>query len=396
MMSSRNNGYTASDIERYHSGKMLPEERHALEKAALDDPFLADALEGYTFTSTASDDLAKLRARLNEKSDRKKVVPIFQKYRWISAAAIVLIIAGVGWLVYSVSQKENKTFTALKREQPAKDSNNTVTSSPNLLPDSAVDKKPVIVQPVAKNQPKLLNKKNDQTNSRPLALHAKKQIGNSKDSEVAADNQNEAVAKTMDVSPAQSQVPGSTAKISNVQNGGYLKINKAASIEPRFNNASNEVANRQSFYKKADTNNNPSGKVAGIAPNDTIKNLNIVLKPLPTDSLQTVVIIGYGTQKKSSARYPQVIIDTLEPAEGYVHFDDYVASNLKMPEELKNKPVEGEVQLSFDVDEEGQPTNITVVKSLCPKCDEEAIRLLKEGPKWKQKKNKKGKLTIKF
>jgi hypothetical protein len=49
-MSSKNNGFTASDIERYYSGKMSPQERHALEKAALDDPFLADALEGYTFT----------------------------------------------------------------------------------------------------------------------------------------------------------------------------------------------------------------------------------------------------------------------------------------------------------------------------------------------------------
>lgn len=395
-MSLRNNGFTASDIERYHSGKMLPEERHALEKAALDDPFLADALEGYTFTSTASGDLAKIRARLHEKTDRKKVVPIFQKYRWISAAAIVLIIAGAGWLAYSISQKENKTVTALKREQPVKDSNNTITSSPTILPGSTAEKTPVIQQPVAKNQPKVFNKKDDQTNSRPLTSHAKKQIANSKDNEVAADNKNEAVAKTMEVSPAQIEVHNSTAKIGNVQNGAYRKINKAASTEPRFNNASNDVATRESFYKKADTNNNTSWKVDGIGPNDTIKNLNIVLKPLPKDSLQTVVIIGYGTQKKSSARYPQVIIDTLEPAEGYVHFDDYVASNLKMPEELKNKPVEGEVQLSFDVDEEGQPTNITVVKSLCPKCDQEAIRLLKEGPKWKQKKNKKGKLTIKF
>jgi len=54
------------------------------------------------------------------------------------------------------------------------------------------------------------------------------------------------------------------------------------------------------------------------------------------------------------------------------------------------------VQLSFDVDKNGQPTNIAVVKSLCQKCDEEAIRILKEGPKWKKNKNKKGKITIKF
>jgi len=32
---------------------------HALEKAALDDPFLADALEGYLYTTTASDDITQ-------------------------------------------------------------------------------------------------------------------------------------------------------------------------------------------------------------------------------------------------------------------------------------------------------------------------------------------------
>jgi TonB family protein len=145
--------------------------------------------------------------------------------------------------------------------------------------------------------------------------------------------------------------------------------------------------------------NEPVARVRGIEQNDTVKHFDIVLQQLPKDSqpaMQEVVIVGYGAQKKSMEKYPKVTIDTLEPAGGYVKFDDYVINNLKMPEELKTKALAGEVQLSFDVDQNGQPVNITVVKSLCEKCDEEAIRLLKEGPKWKKKKNKKGKITIKF
>ncbi|MBK7649488.1 MAG: hypothetical protein IPJ20_00375 [Flammeovirgaceae bacterium] len=34
------------DIKRYINGEMSTEEQHALEKRALRDPFLADALEG--------------------------------------------------------------------------------------------------------------------------------------------------------------------------------------------------------------------------------------------------------------------------------------------------------------------------------------------------------------
>jgi hypothetical protein len=39
--------YTAEDIQRYLAGGMEPAEMHALEKAALDDAFLAEAIEGY-------------------------------------------------------------------------------------------------------------------------------------------------------------------------------------------------------------------------------------------------------------------------------------------------------------------------------------------------------------
>lgn len=43
--------YTQADIERYLQGKMTNAEMHAIEKAALQDPFLADAIEGYKITN---------------------------------------------------------------------------------------------------------------------------------------------------------------------------------------------------------------------------------------------------------------------------------------------------------------------------------------------------------
>ena len=55
--------FTAADIERYHSGKMTDKERNAIEKAALEDPFLSDALEGYLLTSTTAADLESLKKR---------------------------------------------------------------------------------------------------------------------------------------------------------------------------------------------------------------------------------------------------------------------------------------------------------------------------------------------
>ena len=146
------------------------------------------------------------------------------------------------------------------------------------------------------------------------------------------------------------------------------------------------------------------GRVAGVtamaasrssvAQTDTIKNFDVVLQEQKRD-MEEVVVSGYTKKSVAASRRPQVVVDTLEPEEGFVQFDHYIADNLKRPEELKLK-TSGEVQLSFDVNSKGEPVNITVVKSLCNKCDEEAIRLLKEGPKWKKKKNKKGSVTIRF
>jgi hypothetical protein len=60
-----NNEYTAKDIERYYTGKMSSLEMHQLEKAAMEDPFLADALEGYSYTNTPVQDSEYMHQQLH-------------------------------------------------------------------------------------------------------------------------------------------------------------------------------------------------------------------------------------------------------------------------------------------------------------------------------------------
>ena len=85
--------YTAADIDRYHKGLLSPKERHDLEKAALDDPFLADALEGYATAGVhTAEDLAELQQRLQNRvsNQRSKVVPLPQnkkKYKPVDACS---------------------------------------------------------------------------------------------------------------------------------------------------------------------------------------------------------------------------------------------------------------------------------------------------------------------
>jgi outer membrane biosynthesis protein TonB len=74
-----------------------------------------------------------------------------------------------------------------------------------------------------------------------------------------------------------------------------------------------------------------------------------------------------------------------EPEVGWGNYNTYIQNNIKVPTDIRNKNTGREVELSFLVDNKGDPTDIRITKSLCNECDKEAIRLLKEGPKWKRK-----------
>jgi outer membrane biosynthesis protein TonB len=399
MMSSKNNGFTAGDIERYHSGKMPPEERHALEKAALDDPFLADALEGYAFTSTPTADLAKIQLRLDKKKDQKKVVPLFQKYKWLSVAALFIIIAGTGWLVYDLQKKENQPSIAVQKEKGSEQNSDNTMPNQKITIDSSIHSTTSTAEKPNKKQQGVSSRQRETEVNQNLTTEQKQEnvvVSNSRNNQSNAYFKKEANSN----SERRLSVPqDQTANNGRYRNAQAVDINRNKTAVQKTNDiASNNISRTDGLYKDINADK-PAARVRGIEQNDTVKHFDIVLQSLPKDSqpaMQEVVIVGYGAQNKSMEKYPKVTIDTLEPAEGYVKFDDYVISNLKMPEELKTKTLAGEVQLSFDVDQNGQPVNITVEKSLCEKCDEEAIRLLKEGPKWKKKKNKKGKITIKF
>src|SRR4051812_42304052 len=106
--------FSASDIEKYHRGTLSPAEQHRLEKAALDDPFLADALEGYSQPGVqAAPDMQELQTRLaarTENKEDKKIVPLGGGTRmpWLRAAAVIIILGGGGMLAYKGMMNTNK------------------------------------------------------------------------------------------------------------------------------------------------------------------------------------------------------------------------------------------------------------------------------------------------
>ncbi|GGH57622.1 outer membrane biosynthesis protein TonB [Filimonas zeae] len=108
--------YTLADIQRYLSGKLSPGEMHEIEKAALLDPFLADALEGYSEAPLpqAAQHLNQIAASLQQPQDATNAVVtpvrnINVRWQWWKVAAMVIIIAGAGSLTWKLLQSPDGT-----------------------------------------------------------------------------------------------------------------------------------------------------------------------------------------------------------------------------------------------------------------------------------------------
>ena len=100
--------FTAADIEKYHKGLLSPREMNELEKAALDDPFLADALEGYAAGNVnIQADLSDLENKLKNRLEETKVISMESqgnRFQWWRVAVAVVLIGGLGVLTYELSK----------------------------------------------------------------------------------------------------------------------------------------------------------------------------------------------------------------------------------------------------------------------------------------------------
>ena len=445
--------FTGADIERYHRGLMSVKERHAIEKAALDDPFLADAMEGYINTQTISEDLSDLKQRLaNRVEEKSKVIPIVvnkPSVIWWKAAAMIVLIAGTGLVVYQLAFNNQKNNIAQAPQQKNENTPGAATAAPPAANTSDSDTSSgQSIKPgdeaKSGNQPlPQTNKKKDQAKqATPPAPKIATSIA-TKDSthfdavrgivaqkaaeEAKADN----TLKNKTVSPSNS--PASQPVLSSAERTqrnrkaaappqAVKEVQQIESFSPTnifrgrvtdmqnnalpFSNITNKEDNVGTYTHangyftliSPDTLLNVEIKSLGFVNNNVRLNSKLVSNQVHLQedrtSLNQVVI----SNKKVNSNRPtnnSMILDDAEPADGWANYDLYLVNNLKTPGLFneKQKTPQGEVHLSFEVSNSGEPTNITVKKSLCESCDKEAIRLLKEGPKWKRK-AKKGKTTV--
>jgi hypothetical protein len=372
--SKYNKEFTARDIERYYSGKMSTLEMHELEKAAMEDPFLADALEGYSYTNTPVEDSKYLQTQLQSKIGGSKIIPLksFSTNRFLRIAALFILLAGCGWAVYQFGFNTRNNDIASVKKPAIKAPVPSIATDTNNIATDTNNKEADLQEATAKQNATANAPTNTQT----------KTIKTDNTGTVSASTQNR-----------------HTAKLNNTRNAKKQQQNEEA-IQAEISSAEKAQTETASASLKKDTNADIQGYGVprGTDTPQTIspgKDNVIVLQRSKSAPIPEVVLSN--TKRDSTYRKPHISFEEAEPANGTAYYDDYVANNLQIPAEELQKNSSGEVKLSFDVNDAGQAVNIKVEKSLCAECDKEAIRVLQQGPKWlKKKKDKKGKLSIRF
>lgn len=485
LMAADNNikNFTATDIEKYHQGLLSAKEKHDLEKAALDDPFLADAIEGYSIEGINTiSDLADLKKRLSERVEDAKVVPLRSGRKTFSpflrAAAMIIVLVGAGLLVYQFAfNKKGKEVAQARSEKnvpanPASSDtgsiNNTVGNKTSGSATTKDDSKKIITSPagpvndITKGEQKPGNissetagTKADETTStvkgelKPVTTSDAPVVNvpaGQKDGVIATEKSLEkATDRELSREEAKSKAPVAKKQAADKDVTRGFTDNETDDSKKRKAVAASQGAGNQDGYYRNQAMNTFRGRVTDPSNTGlpfanvtntrdnvgtyTDANGNFTLTS--ADSVLDVQIrsIGYeynNTQLRNDVatnrvvmqedqkKLSEVVVSTQkpnaatrskdgnrqltepEPKDGWDKYDSYLANNLNMPDDFKERKQNetNSVQVSFEVDKNGEPVNIRVEKSLCPSCDKEAIRLVKDGPKWKRNAGKKGRTTV--
>lgn len=93
-------------------------------------------------------------------------------------------------------------------------------------------------------------------------------------------------------------------------------------------------------------------------------------------------------EKEDPHQIFMVVEETAVPVGGLPAFYEYVKSNMKYPAPAKRMDIEGKVFVQFIVEKDGSITDVQTVKGIGGGCDEEAVRVVANSPKWKPAKQR--------
>lgn len=327
-------------LEDYLDGKLDAKTMNRVEREALEDPFVAEALAGLSESPKRSlQSISLLQKQLHERIAQHQTVKKTSVITWqrlsIGAAAAVMFIAVsiMFWMRENNHQKElagqpKKIDVNIAPEPGVPESTATVVQAAPVVASTAAD------QVKEKEIDRAI--KEAKTNTYAARVKTKSSVAEAPVQPAAAPQQlNEIV------------VAGYGAERKRDITGAVSTISADSLAQSSYSAFSKKEVRIDSDRVKAAL----KGKVAGIQ------------------------IRGMSTVTKNAAKLVS------NPVGGWDKLFEYIKTN----NAFANEPKSGQqVELSFKVDRKGNPSDIQIVKGADHKYEQEAIRLVLNGPKWER------------
>lgn len=401
-------------IRQYLAGELDDKAMHALERQALDDPFLADALEGYgqhapEQQAQQADLVSRLQARVAPKETKVRTM----YYRWAAAAAILLLMFSAGWFLWD-QQRNSAPVASVQVPPPAPVADSLPqdehAAAPALASADQLSKKVLPPVPAEPNN-------NDKLKEQTAAL--------SSGDEVAVAPANEPVAPASAAPVSADRTYKSVAPASAIQAPANKAVESAPALaserraEAQYNFVAPPVAKKQEANKlelttptlagNADSQNKSLSEVVvtgyGTQKKNATSNATVRIRGLSGLKADSVSGIAIGTTLQGKAAGVSTTTGSLPdgdmayrepaPVTGQTAFENYLRTKTVNPENKYN----GTVRVSFTVMPDGSLQEFKILRHLNDACDAEAIRVIKEGPTWipaSDRKPAKVKVKVKF
>jgi outer membrane biosynthesis protein TonB len=365
---------------RYRKDELSGKGKNLIERELQKDPFAEEAMDGLSSVSAedASRDLKKLQGILESRTKRSRRFII---YRIAASVAVLMIISSVFIILNRENSGTRISETAgmpkvaeIRRNEPImqpeeelkeeKSTEDNVGKQPRVRKDFQLreeSKKTEVQEPaemVLEEQQPAEKAVNPDVNlvrdysARSLSIAAapgKRSPGKVEGTIYSAED-------NMPVAGASVVVKGSSLGVITDTNGKFslnVPDTKATLV------ASYIGMLPQEFSASKDTS------------------ADIKLQP-STESLSEVVVVGYGTQKKSDEAAAEYTPP--RPVNGQAKFNRYIEENIRRPDSTSGQRVV--VVAGFRVLADGSIDSIKIIRSPAKAFSDEAIRLIESGPGW--------------
>ncbi len=408
-----------NDIEKYRKGELTAAEMHKLEKRALNDPFLADALEGAESISSQdfSKDLSEIEAILLSKGGK---APWFTPMR--IAAGVILIVGSVV-LLYRTSESDEQLALQKEEVKPLSSADSVVTNDePRLLSlsqpkeeltERLAESKPELAPSVAKTDVSVETKpaaglsassqtsdiatidptKGDQVVTAELAFEEEKI--EAKDKIASAPVQQELKREASD----EDVVSRSKTK----KSAGATLLTKKRIVKGLVTSSGDGLPLSGVRVSVKGTTTETLTDLQGnysIPIENEKQQLSFSFNGLPTSqfsltdrstldtklieegSQQSEVVVTGQSLKSAWDETQSPVLKLAEPFGGRIAYEKHLENNQRYPKQALENKVKGDVIINFVLAIDGSFRDFSVIGSLGYGCDDELIRLVKQGPKW--------------